>query len=165
MKKRIAIFVLSVIAVAMTTPSQATAQVITRSGPNSAHVTRLMTVPLADQQLVTASITVGKSNRILMLQASVNDDQAGGSAALYWIYPIINGIFVADYQSPAPRFGILAMPPPASQFHGNANTMTWWVDLDSAGLANIPLNIELWGSASPFASRAHVSFSAFTVEK
>lgn len=163
MRTRIVLSALCLGAIASGVP-EVNAQPITRSGPNSAHATRLMNVPSTDQQLVTASITAGTSNRILMIFASVNDDQAGGSASSYWIYPMVNGQYLGAYQSPTPILGILSMPPP-STFHANATTMTWWLDLDSAGLANVPLNIVLRGSATPISSVAHISFSAFTVAK
>ena len=165
MRTRIAVSVFCLLAMAVTCGSEAAAPVITRSGPNSAHATKLMNVPTADQQLVAANITTGKSNRILVIHASVDDNQGGGAASAYWIFPIVNGELIPVLQYPAPSHAILAMPPPSSGFHGNTMTMTWWVDLDSAGLANLPLNIAIWGSATPVSSVAYVSFSAYTVEK
>ncbi len=147
-------------------PGSASAQfnTYTQSGPNSAFAWKRDAVPTTETTFVTATITTGVSNRMLVIHGSILDSDFGGCCEqLFTIRPTVNGQRV---QIP-PSAAWLREPPSGQGVSapvGSASA-TWFVDLDAAGLTNVPLTIRLVAAAYFAGTVADVSFSAYTAAK
>jgi len=144
---------------------------LTHSGPDAAFASDRVLFPvlLAGQPpptLISASITSGHSNAILVLQVTLVDNDFSSPGQLYGIHPTVNGVSNWPGGFP-PTHGSWSFIETSQGGTGSfATTITYWLDLDQPGLMNQSLLIGVEGdSFYGLGSVGNLSFVATIVPK
>jgi hypothetical protein len=128
-------------------------------GPNSAHRTESVVFASVEGNATVLSthLASGKPGHVLVVHVSVQDDGYGYRKQRFYFFPTLNGYTM-------PGGGVAYVNDDSKNGFGSSSG-TWFVDLDSWGMATLPLNIDvIGGTVYPYkddASRtAYVTISA-----
>ena len=158
-----AVVLLAAACLALPTRCIAGPYTFTQSGTNTAAGKDFKALGTNFSSVVSAQITSGKANKILVIEMTVADSDSGGGVNTYYFYPEVNGVNVVQSRAGISYFE--AQQSTTGQLV-SVHSATWWVDVSGEGFGSSPLTISIEGAAAfPMGSGVEVSFVAYALSK